>query len=87
MSTAAWSILSTSIATFLTAAAAYLRARSNGQQNEQQLSQLKEVHVSVNSRLDNALARVVQLTDALETSGTIVPDTPPSKEVPKDATP
>ncbi len=37
---------------------------------------MQEIHIIVNSRFDEALARIDQLTGALESAGTVVPKAP-----------
>jgi len=59
----------TAFCTLVSAVAAMVLSIRNGRK-------IEEVHVIVNSRMASVLARVEQLTSALETSDTDVPDDP-----------
>ena len=62
-----WFVILGIVLTFLTALVGFITTLRNQQK-------IQEVHLLVNSQLDTVLKRVQQLTKALESSDTDVPD-------------
>lgn len=60
--------LITGVVLFATAVAGYLFKLNRG---------IREIHVMVNSRMQEALTRIDQLHNALVDAGVVVPDHPP----------